>query len=191
MCISRLGACSLLAALSLIGLASGAHAQQTFSYTFTGTEPSGPNRMFRDGNASQPGVQKTFAGTSTNGQTYFFRVQPVTVNVGETVMVVQNTGGLGVFLGLYRDTFSPTSLITNYAADAGSSRDSQAFFFTNPGGSNTFQVVMMNVTGTNAAGVQGVSGSFTVATPEPGSLALLALGGVGGFALLRRRRSGK
>jgi hypothetical protein len=189
--ISRLGASGLLAALSLIGLVSDAHAQQTFSYSFTGTEPSGPNRLFRDGVASQPGVQKTFAGTSTNGQTYFFFVQPITVGVGETVMVVQNTGGLNVFLGLYRDTFSPSSLVTNYAADAGNSRDGQAFFFTNPAGSTTFQVVMMNVTGTNAAGVTGVSGSFTVATPEPGSLALLALGGVGGIALLRRRRSSK
>jgi hypothetical protein len=182
-------------ALSLTALVLGApQAQaQLVNVTFTGAEPSGPNRLFRDANPSVAGVQKAFPGNNAITSAFFF-TQAVTVGVGETITITQNTGGTDIFLALYRDSIDPTNLATNYAGDAGSSIDGQVFGFINTVGSTSFLAVAMNRVGHTASTITGVTGSFTMnvtggaTAPEPGTLALLALG-LSGAALVRRRTS--
>lgn len=165
-----------------------AHAQ-VFSYTFTGAEPSGPDRQFRDGVPSVAGSPKAFPGTLANPTTFFY-LQPIVVPVGGTVTVTQLTGNFSIFLALYRDSFNPLDLSANYAADTGGSGNAETLGFTNSGGSTSFLVVMMNVAPADSVSVQAVSGNYQVdivsTAPEPSSLALVAL--AGGLVLARRRR---
>ncbi|WP_309711367.1 PEP-CTERM sorting domain-containing protein [Armatimonas sp.] len=188
---TRLGATLALALTALVLGAPHAHAQLV-TVTFTGAEPFGPNRLTRNGTPSVAGVQKAFPGNFGNNTTFFF-TQAVTIPVGQTITVTQNTGGFDIFVALYRSLVDPNNLATNYVADTGSSGAGEVLGFTNTAGSTSFLAVVTNVQGHTAGSITGVTGSFTMSVggasaPEPGTLALLALGGV---AVIARRRTSR
>lgn len=183
----------IAAAAVLCGLSIPVHAAvATYSHTWDGTEAiQGPQRMFRDGNASVAGSPKTFPGNWSNNPTYFV-THSLSVVVGSVVSVAttQNTSS---FFSLYDNAFDPTNLATGYLGDQGSSQNG-TFSIIAPASGNVLLVVMS----TGGSGAIGSSWSTGVthnpaAVPESSLagfdvLALLGTCLIGGQALRRRKR---
>lgn len=117
-------------------LPAGPLGGSTATGTFTGTEPTMPNRVFRNGTASDCGAPKPFPGTLAAVVPY----QVITLyNSGSAQCVtmqydVGTCNAFGIFFTAYSGNFSPANLATNYLGDAGVSSGSGSFSFMAPGG---------------------------------------------------------
>jgi hypothetical protein len=119
-----------------------------FNHTWTGAEPQGPDRLFRDAVPSVAGVPKAFPGTVPDNPT-FFTTLPLSVLPGSVVSVNVTQPGSS-FLAIYESPFNHLSLATNYLGDQGSTLP-LVFSVTAPA-SGMIHIVGMTVNGTSALG---------------------------------------
>jgi hypothetical protein len=176
--IRRVQWSALLSVFLLLGAVQAQAAVIVFSHTWTGTEASGPNRLFRDGNPSAAGSPKAFPGTFSNNPTYFETLD-LEVAAGSVIsVVVTGDPGFFTFLSVYNDPFDLNNLAANYVGDGGSSGDTS--FIVDAGGD---MVIVASTVGGNLA----IGNSFTAtitftpaaAVPEPASLLLLGIAALG------------
>ena len=93
-----------------------ASAISRIHHTWDGTEPSGPNRLLRDGVPSMAGSPKPFPGTTFNDPTYFVTL-PLSVLPNSVVSVADTTNFS--LLALYAAPFNRLNLPANYLGDQG------------------------------------------------------------------------
>jgi hypothetical protein len=170
--------------------------------SFNGTEPTMPNRVFRNGVPSACGAAKPFPGT-------FAAVVPYEVNTlfnngpAQCVSVQFDAttcnSGLAVFFTAYAGSFDPANLATNYLGDAGSSTATGSFSFTAPANSAVAIMasgvvsgvpVVCSYTISSAQLSRGQFGPAAGAIPALSPWALAALGvlvALVGVVLMRRR----
>ena len=104
------------------------------------------NRINRNGVISACGTSKAFPGAITGSHTFdsytFNACQSTCMNVGLTA----GSSGLNLFESLYSPSFTPSSIGTNYAGDAGLSTSSQSFGVETTA-STSYTIVVNDVAG--------------------------------------------
>lgn len=184
----------------------------TGTLQLTSASPTQLGRLSRDGVPSYWG-DTTAPAVINPATTYHYRTLDLdltTLEAGYTygsfIQITFDSTSATTFLSAYLDSYSPTSILSNWIGDGGSSAN---YFGTDP---VTFQVqvaaghhlvLLLNESTTN--GGLNQPGNFLVeafsdteytdlaaptvpAVPEPGTWALMA-GGLGVLGLLRKRRT--
>jgi hypothetical protein len=180
---------TILAGSTLAFTASGRANAFTFdvSGTWSGTEPSGTVRLFRDGIPSVAGTAKPFPGVSSDNPTWF-QTFDFSATPGTSVSVTQLTGGTSIFLALYdgSSAFSPANLAQGYLGDAGSSIDGQIFSVTAP---VSGQLALVTSTrGSETVGSQWSARLDYTPTAVPGPVPLFGAAAAFGYSRKLRRR---
>lgn len=165
--------------------------------------PTQLGRLSRNGVPSDWSVAKAFPGTINTGTPYHYTTLDLNLaalesgfEYGGFIQIDFDSPSLNTFLSAYLNSYNPSNEAANYAGDAGLSGNS----FGNPGFFQVFVpsgndlVLVLNETTSNGGLAQPgnvtveafADSQFTdlIATPEPGTLSLLA----SGIALLARRR---
>jgi hypothetical protein len=180
--------------LALAVSSVGAYAQNfQFNGTWATVDPQMANRLFRNGVPNEFPNVKPFPGTLA-GPVFFHTYTIVNTNsvLSRLDTTSRNLGPADIFhcfTAVYRTSFDPTNLQTNYNGDEGSSPDFAPETPTSasyPIPANTNAIIMvasLNV-GSNVGQSYQVNATLA-AVPEPASFGIL---GVGLLALLRRRR---
>jgi hypothetical protein len=171
----------LLSPLSAATLSSG-------TVTIDGTETIvGANRLFRDATASTFSAPKSFPGAFSCSGNCGFRTITIPVGGPQVTITITNTPTT-VFVAAYRDSFSPTSLATNYLGDAGSSA-LRTFEVTVPPGSSLVLVFMGIQAGATGSVTYQVTGTPIALVPTLSTvgLAILSVLLIAGAAFTFRR----
>jgi hypothetical protein len=131
-------------------LAQGCPPIRQVTDSFVGTEPTEPERLFRDGVASQCSIPpKSFPGTVSEQNIYKTYRYTNIGNLDACVTVKFDVGtcgeGFDVFASAYLDAFDPNQLALNYVGDLGSGI-TQPFQFNIPANRN-FVLVTNSVYG--------------------------------------------
>jgi hypothetical protein len=171
--------------LALATSLSGLAATLTFDYTFTGTEVTGSERLFRDGNDSSSTTPKAFPGTLLGG-TYYFTTFSFDALPGSVVTVTPTVQDVESFLSLYSGSFSVASLATGYLDDQGSSLVTSWFASIVPADGHL--ILVANTRQDEVAGVHvAATIDYTPASvPEPATLGLVGAA-LAGLLWTRRR----
>ncbi len=126
------------------GISTLTFARQIFTGTVDASDPTQTGRMNRFAVVSTIAAPKAFPGnfTTTGARHYDSYTIANTTGSPQGVNVWFNTSGTNGFVAAYLDSYNPTSLGTNYLADAGSSwLGTGSFGFTIPAGHSAVIVV--------------------------------------------------
>lgn len=178
-----------LGTLALAGLASSpAQAMPVgpvpTTYTFTGTESTEAQRLFRDGTPSTFTAPKAFPGTIVEADRFktFSFTNTLAVSTPFTVTVTAPDNN--TFYSVYDSSFDPTNLALNYLGDGGLSGPTTFSIFATP---NENLVLVLNTVG----GVNSTS-TFTAGfAPVPEASTTVSFGVLlmlGGAAVVVARR---
>ena len=182
-----------LGTLALAGLASSS-AQATpggpvpTTYTFTGTESTEAQRLFRNGTPSTYAAPKAFPGTVAEAdrfQTFTF-TNTLAVNTPFTVTVTAPDNN--AFYSVYDSSFDPTNLALNYLGDGGMSGPTTFSILATP--HENLVLVLNTVGGVNTGSTSTFTAGFAP-VPEASttvSFGLLLALGMGGTVVAAKRK---